>query len=487
MHFVSTRGLSAPVQAPQAVLQGIAPDGGLYIPDEIPALLPQDMLHDDFFALAQRILLAYLPGYTQDEIQACVQRAYQSTFDAPDITPLRKVGNRHVLELFHGPTAAFKDVALSILPQLMRTALEKTPAHPDVFILTATSGDTGSAALTGFCNVPHVRVLVFYPEQGISDIQRAQMTTMQGNNVHVCAIHGNFDAAQSGVKSIFAAMPDDFCARQGFMLSSANSINIGRLVPQIVYYYHAYLQLVRSAAIRMGDPVDFSVPTGNFGDILAGYFAKLSGLPIGRLICCSNANRVLTDFFETGVYDRNRPFLITASPSMDILVSSNLERLLYLVLDRDAAAVRGLMEQLRTQGRYQLTPQAMQRINACFGCASISDAEGRAAIAQVYKQHGYIMDPHTAVAWQGATKAGAGSAPCVILSTASPAKFPACVLSALQQPVPQHAQAQLDTLCALGVTLPRALQGLLQRPVRFQDCIDPQDMMAYVQRKAAME
>ena len=484
MRLLSTRGLSAPVDAPEAVLRGIAPDGGLYIPDEIPAIPPQELWGADFCSLAQRILCAYLPGYTEDEIRLCVQCAYHHTFDTDEITPLRAVGNQYVLELFHGPTAAFKDVALSILPQLMGAALKKKGVHEDVMILTATSGDTGSAALTGFCDVPGIRVLVFYPEQGISPIQRAQMTTMRGGNLHVCAIHGNFDDAQAGVKRIFAQMPADFCRAHGFTLSSANSINIGRLAPQIVYY-DAYLKLVRAGRIQMGEPVDFSVPTGNFGDILAGYLARLSGLPVGRLICASNANNVLTDFFNTAVYDKNRPFLTTTSPSMDILVSSNLERLVYLALNRDAAAVRERMEQLRNQGRYALPEEAMARIRACFTGVCASDQEGMDAIARVYREHGYLMDPHTAVAWRGMEKAGTGSAPCVVLSTASPCKFPACVLTALGQSVPQDAQAQLDALTSLGAPLPRALDGVLQRPVRFSDVIDPQDMMAYVQGKAA--
>ena len=485
MRLLSTRGLSAPVDAPEAVLRGIAPDGGLYIPDEIPAIPPQKLFGADFCTLAQRILCAYLPGYTEDEIRLCVQRAYHHTFDTDEITPLRAVGNQYVLELFHGPTAAFKDVALSILPQLMGAALKKKGVREDVLILTATSGDTGSAALTGFCDVPGIRVLVFYPDQGISPIQRAQMTTMRGGNLHVCAIRGNFDDAQAGVKRIFAQMPADFCHAHGFTLSSANSINIGRLAPQIVYYYDAYLKLVRAGRIQMGEPVDFSVPTGNFGDILAGYLARLSGLPVGRLICASNANNVLTDFFNTAVYDKNRPFLTTTSPSMDILVSSNLERLVYLALNRDAAAVRERMEQLRNQGRYALPEEAMARISACFTGVCASDQEGMDAIARVYREHGYLMDPHTAVAWRGMEKAGTGSAPCVVLSTASPCKFPACVLTALGQSVPQDAQAQLDALTSLGVPLPRALDGVLQRPVRFSDVIDPQEMMSYVQGKAA--
>ena len=485
MKLLSTRGLSAPADAPEAVLRGIAPDGGLYIPDEIPAIPVRELIDSDFCAIAQRVLCAYLPGYTAEEIEGCVRRAYHGTFDTAEITPLRAVGSRYVLELFHGPTAAFKDVALSILPQLMSMALKKKNTQENVFILTATSGDTGSAALMGFRNVPGIRVLVFYPDHGISPIQRAQMTTMSGDNLSVCAIRGNFDDAQTGVKQIFAQMPEEFCKEHDFVLSSANSINIGRLAPQIVYYYYAYICLVREGRIQMGDRVDFSVPTGNFGDILAGYLARLSGLPVGRLICASNANNVLTDFFNTGVYNKNRPFLTTTSPSMDILVSSNLERLVYLALNRDAAAVRERMELLRTRGSYTMPQEAMERIGECFGGVCADDREGMDAIARVYREHGYLMDPHTAVAWCGAEKAGKSDNPCVVLSTASPCKFPACVLTALGQALPQDAQAQLDALAALGISVPTALDGVLQRPVRFGDVIDPCDMMAYVQGKAA--
>ena len=405
MRLLSTRGLSAPVDAPEAVLRGIAPDGGLYIPDEIPAIPPQELWGADFCSLAQRILCAYLPGYTEDEIRLCVQRAYHHTFDTDEITPLRAVGNQYVLELFHGPTAAFKDVALSILPQLMGAALKKKGVHEDVMILTATSGDTGSAALTGFCDVSGIRVLVFYPDQGISPIQRAQMTTMRGGNLHVCAIRGNFDDAQAGVKRIFAQMPADFCRAHGFTLSSANSINIGRLAPQIVYYYDAYLKLVRAGRIQIGEPVDFSVPTGNFGDILAGYLARLSGLPVGRLICASNANNVLTDFITTGTYDRRRPLLKTTSPSMDILVSSNLERLLYL-LSGDTALVAGLMKDLNEKGYYTVPEALLAAIQKEFGAGFCDDGDAQAVIGRVYRDYGYLMDPHTPPAGSSRSRTG---------------------------------------------------------------------------------
>lgn len=483
--FVSTRGYDKQADAPRAVLEGLAADGGLYILKDIPAVPVQEMAQDDFYAVARKVLAAYLPGYSKEEIDICVQRAYDGKFDDSSIAPLKAVGEDYVLELFHGPTAAFKDVALSVLPQLMRTAMDKTGWREDMLILTATSGDTGSAALTGFCDVPGIRVLVFYPQHGISPIQRAQMTAMRGENVGVCAVEGNFDAAQSGVKRIFAEMPAAFLQENGVTLSSANSINFGRLAPQIVYYYTAYLDLVRAGRITMGDKVDFCVPTGNFGDILAGYFAKLSGLPVGRLICASNANKVLTDFFETGVYDRNRDFLTTISPSMDILISSNLERLLYLALENDAEKVKALMEQLKATGRYEMPKDAMEKIRAVFAAGCASDEEAMQAIRQVFADTGYVMDPHTAVAWKVAQEQKS-DAPMVVLSTASPYKFPESVLTALGKDVPRDAQAQICALEEVSNThAPQVLRDALTRPVRFKDVIDPADMMAYVQRKAA--
>ena len=480
MLYHSTRNPGHFVDSAQAVLEGLAPDGGLYMPEALPEFDWQACLNGTSQEMSANILSALLPEIP--DMPALVSRAYTGKFETEDLTPTVKVGNLNVLELFRGPTSAFKDVALSMLPQLLTAAKEAKGMDEDILILTATSGDTGKAALVGFRDVPGIRICVFYPDGGVSQVQRAQMVTQEGENVAVCAVKGNFDDAQTGVKNIFAACQG---RELPYALSSANSINIGRLAPQIVYYYDAYLKLVRAGRIQMGEPVDFSVPTGNFGDILAGYLARLSGLPVGRLICASNANNVLTDFFNTAVYDKNRPFLTTTSPSMDILVSSNLERLVYLALNRDAAAVRERMEQLRNKGRYALPEEAMARIRACFTGVCASDQEGMDAIARVYRDHGYLMDPHTAVAWRGMEKAGTGSAPCVVLSTASPCKFPACVLTALGQSVPQDAQAQLDALTSLGAPLPRALDGVLQRPVRFSDVIDPQDMMAYVQGKAA--
>ncbi len=484
--FYSTRGDRQAATGPQAVLRGIAPDGGLYTLKDFPRIPPEELLGAPFQDISRRVLGDYLAGYSPEEIDGCVGRAYDGKFDVPEIAPLKEVGGKYVLELFHGPTAAFKDVALSVLPQLMRCAMEKEGRTDEILILTATSGDTGSAALTGFADVPGIRILVFYPDKGISPIQRAQMTTMAGDNLGVCAISGNFDQAQSGVKRIFTEISPEFCRDNGVSLSSANSINIGRLAPQIVYYYSAYLDLVRRGRIRMGDPVDFCVPTGNFGDILAGYFARLSGLPVGRLICASNANNVLTDFLGSGVYDRNRPFHTTLSPSMDILVSSNLERLLYHALDNDAAAVANLMAQLKEAGRYAMPEGAMARIRERFVGACADDAAALDAIRRVFADTGYVMDPHTAVAWRAAEDLAAGGAPCVVLSTASPYKFPASVLRALGRQVPEDAAEQTALLEQIsGTKAPAALAGVLERPVRFGDVIDPETMMEYVLGKAA--
>lgn len=487
--FYSTRGDERAVTAPEAVLRGIAPDGGLYTPKHAPRLAPEELIGMDFPSMAKKILSAYLCGYTPEEISACVDLAYDEKFDTAEICPLRPVGDKYMLELFHGPTAAFKDVALSILPRLMSCAMNKRGLEEEILILTATSGDTGSAALTGFCDVDGVSIIVFYPEKGISPIQRAQMTSMKGKNVNVCAVKGNFDDAQSGVKRIFTTIPEEFCRKNRLSLSSANSINIGRLAPQIVYYYSAYLDLVRMGRIQMGQKVNFSVPTGNFGDILAGYLAGLSGLPVGKLICASNANNVITDFLQSGKYDRKRPFAVTTSPSMDILVSSNLERLLYLSLECDGAATAALMEDLRAKGEYVMPEAAMQRIRERFAGECADDAAALDAIGRVFARSGYVMDPHTAVAWRAAenysTKSG-DAAPIVVLSTASPYKFPASVLRGLGESVPESAAEQTRLLEKISQTqVPAALEGVLEREVRFKDLIEAEDMMAYVMGKAA--
>ena len=487
--FYSTRGDSQCVTAPEAVLRGMAPDGGLYILKEAPRIPVEEVRGLDFVSLSKRILSAWLPGYSEEEIDGCVTRAYRDKFDAPDIAPIRHVGDKYVLELFHGPTAAFKDVALSVLPQLMRCAMDKRGGDEKIMILTATSGDTGSAALTGFRDVPGVGILVFYPKQGISSIQRVQMTAALGQNVCACAIDGNFDDAQTGVKRIFADMDPAFCASRHLSLSSANSINIGRLAPQIVYYYSAYLALVDAGALNMGEPLDFSVPTGNFGDILAGYLAKRSGLPVGRLVCASNANNVLTDFINTGVYNRKRDFLRTISPSMDILVSSNLERLLYLASGCDSELVHTMMASLKAEGGYHAPDALMNAVRADFACGYANDTETAAVIERVFRETHYLMDPHTAVAWKVAEDVAAergSSAPMVVLSTASPYKFPQSVLNALGADASGDVKAQFERMEKISNTnAPRALANALTRTERFRDVIPVDNMMAYVMERAA--
>ena len=485
MMYQSTRNHRLAASAAHAVLEGIAPDGGLYMLDHIEALEFdwRALLEMDTLSMSAAILTALLPGFA--DMDALVRTGYAGKFETEALTPVVSVGEKYVLELFRGPTSAFKDVALSLLPRLITAARDAEGMSEDIVILTATSGDTGKAALEGFHDVPGTRIIVFYPHGGVSPVQQAQMTTQVGGNVCVCAVRGNFDDAQTGVKEIFAACADRDL--QGSRLSSANSINIGRLVPQIVYYFKAYADLVAQDRIKAGQPVHFVVPTGNFGDILAGYFAKLLGLPVGRLVCASNANNVLTDFIETGVYDKRRPFHKTTSPSMDILVSSNLERLLYLLSGCDNAYVDFLMHQLKEEGVYHVSDELLGKLKAEFACGCCGDEEAAAAIAKVWREEGYLMDPHTAVAWSVAEAFDAqrqDDAPIVVLSTASPYKFPAAVLSALGETPDADEFAALDQLNALtGVAIPKNLAALRQMPVRHTDVIDKEEMLSYVLRK----
>ena len=493
MIYQSTRNDGLTVSSAQAILDGMAGDGGLYSPASFSdisldwrALLPLSTRD-----MATRILAALLPSFSEAEMGELVRRAYEGKFETEDLTPTVRVGEDTVLELFRGPTSAFKDVALSMLPLLMTAAREKCGVSDEILILTATSGDTGKAAMEGFANVPGTRILVFYPYGGVSPVQQAQMVTQEGDNVGVCAVRGNFDDAQTGVKAIFAAVErEELLAGKGVRLSSANSINIGRLAPQVVYYFKAYADLVRGGRIAVGDLVDFVVPTGNFGDILAGYFAKELGLPVGKLICASNANNILTDFFATGVYDRNRPFYRTVSPSMDILVSSNLERLLFL-LSGDAKLVKGLMASLAETGAYTVPAHLKAKLDELFFAGCCDDAGTKAAIGRVWREEGYLMDTHTAVAYHVAQQYKAACpnhGPVVILSTASPYKFPAAVLEALGQAPgadEYSAMAQIERIT--GVPLPKNLRGLKDRPVRHGDVIEPEKMLSYVLDKAGKE
>lgn len=485
MKYFSTRNPKIIRTPAEAILEGLAPDGGLFMPAELDALvfpladLPNMSVADISVAVLSRLF----DDFSEAELRAAVSAAYDTSFPGGDIAPLRKVGDAYVLELYHGPTCAFKDVALSLLPHLLTASRTKCGVDDEICILTATSGDTGSAALSGFADVPGTRIIVFYPEGGVSPAQEKQMVTREGKNVSVCAVRGNFDDAQSGVKAIFADPPHV----PGLRLSSANSINIGRLAPQIAYYFKAYRDLLAEGRIKMGDPVNFVVPTGNFGNILAGYFAKKMGLPVGRLVCASNENRVLTDFFETGCYDRRRDFHLTASPSMDILISSNLERLLYLFCGAEKTAA--WMHDLRESGCYTLPSEALAALRAEFSAGAANDEETAATIHRVFEKDGYLMDTHTAVAfcvrdkWLASEEAN--DAPTVVLSTASPYKFSRSVLRALGEATSADEFADMQALrTRTGVEIPAPLACLVGRPVLHRDVCDVSEMPAYVARRA---
>ena len=479
MDYQSTRSSALRADSVTAVLEGIAPDGGLYITD--PAKIEFDWkaaLSCCSRDMSAMILHALLPDFP--DMRALVEKAYLNKFETEDLTPLVKVGDRYVLELFRGPTSAFKDVALSVLPQLVTAGRALRGAKDDVVILTATSGDTGKAALEGFHDVAGTRIVVFYPYKGVSRVQELQMSTQKGGNVKVCAVRGNFDDAQTGVKNVFSACRDRDLG--GKSLSSANSINIGRLAPQVMYYFKAYADLVSEGRIKTGDTVHYVVPTGNLGDILAGWFAKLLGLPVGTLVCASNQNNVLTDFINTGVYDKRREFYKTNSPSMDILVSSNLERLLYL-LCKDESYVAGLMQKLSSEGWYEISNEMLIKLRSGFAAGCCDDESSIRTIGKVFHDHAYLMDPHTAVAWNvcDSFMESFGAAPAVVLSTASPYKFPAACLRALGEHSENDEFAVMRRLNEIsGVPVPRNLAGLESAEVLHTDVIGKEDMLGYV-------
>ena len=483
MDYRSTRGNCAPVNSAQAVLRGLAEDGGLYMMKELPAFDAEHCLAKDTMGMATQILSALLPDIK--DMEALVKKAYTGKFETEELTPTVKVGPFTVLELFRGPTSAFKDVALCMLPQLLTAAKAEQGMQDDIMILTATSGDTGKAALAGFADVDGVSICVFYPHGGVSAVQRAQMVTQKGKNVRVCAVEGNFDDAQTGVKNIFAACGDGkLLEGKGFQLSSANSINIGRLAPQVTYYFKAYRDLMDRGEIRFGDKVNFCVPTGNFGDILAGYLAKLLGLPVGRLICASNSNKVLTDFIHCGTYDRRRPLHKTDSPSMDILVSSNLERLLYLISGQNTELVDGLMKQLNTEGVYTVPADLKAAIDAEFWADYASDGATYETVRNVWDRYGYLCDTHTAVGWYVAenyVNETGDNTPMVVLSTASPYKFPAAVLSAIGGDTSGDEFAQMERLSQItGVAIPKNLSGLQELEELHTGVIAKEAMLSFV-------
>ena len=486
MEYKSTRS-SCSCNSLQAVLQGIAPDGGLFISPEILSS-PFDwksVIGLPTLAMAEKILCHLLPDFTG--MPALVSAAYTGKFETEDLTPTVKVGDMYVLELFRGPTSAFKDVALSMLPQLITAAKKQTGSDDETVILTATSGDTGKSAMEGFHDVPGTRIIVFYPHGGVSPIQKAQMATQEGRNVKVCAVKGNFDDCQTAVKKAFTQINSSGMLKgRKKTLSSANSINIGRLAPQVVYYFKAYSDLVSFGRIKAGACVDFVVPSGNFGDILAGYFAKLMGLPVRRLVCASNENRVLSDFLASGVYDKRRPFYRTSSPSMDILVSSNLERLLYLASGCDSTKVSSWMASLQNEGFFKADDSTMDNIRSTFCGYACTEEETFDAIGKTYREHSYLCDPHTAVGIKAASdymKDCPDNVPVIVLSTASPYKFPAAVSRALGIAEKNDEFAQIDAINEMTkVPVPANLGSLREKKVLHDDVIDRADIIDYVLR-----
>ena len=492
MLYTSTRDNNVKVTASKAITDGISPDGGLYIPVEIPALSADELkalCSVDYKARAKKVLGLYLSDFTKEELDYCVEGAYaDGKFSSKDVAPVVKLhDNVNILELFKGPTCAFKDMALQILPYLLTVSAKKNLKDKEIVILVATSGDTGKAALEGFKDVEGTKILVFYPNDGVSPMQKLQMTTQEGNNVGVCAIYGNFDDAQTGVKSIFTNK--EILKRfeeNNLVFSSANSINWGRLAPQIVYYVSAYCDMVNSGAVKFGDKINVVVPTGNFGNILAAYFAKEMGLPVNKLICASNANNVLTDFIQTGTYDRNRSFYATTSPSMDILISSNLERLLYILCGRNADTVNRWFGSLKECGKYTVSDSVKEQIQALFAAGCCDDAQTKATIGSTYSEYGYLADTHTAVGIDVCNayieKTG-DATPVVIASTASPFKFSKAVLSAVEGE-PKQYDDEFSTVSALEeiskLSAPAQLSALKGKEVRFTKVTSKDDMAAVV-------
>lgn len=499
MLYTSTRDKSVHVSSAQAIAQGISADGGLFVPEEIPKLTMDQLAalaQLDYIERAKAVLSLYLTDYTPEELDACVRGAYApGKFSSPKVAPLAQLSDHiHVLELWKGPTCAFKDMALQLLPHLLTVAASKTAEGKTIVILVATSGDTGKAALEGFQDVPNTKILVFYPEEGVSPMQKLQMTTQEGGNVCVCAIRGNFDDAQTGVKAIFndpaiAAR----LAEQNMLFSSANSINWGRLVPQIVYYISAWCDLLREGSIAPGDKINVVVPTGNFGNILAAWYARRMGLPIKKLVCASNANNVLTDFLRTGVYDRNRSFYTTTSPSMDILISSNLERLLFDLSGRDDERVRAWMDGLKQEGRYDVGKAMFSRLKTLFDAGCCNDGRTKTTIRETYHHTRYLCDTHTAVAVdvckQYLLHTG-DNAPMLVVSTASPFKFSASVLSAVKNGPAESADefGMVQELAELtGETVPQQLLGLAQKQQRFTRVCEREKMKDVVYEMLGMQ
>ena len=488
--YSSTRNGDKKFTASQAILKGLADDGGLFVPESIPAL---DVTLDELAKMsyqetAYAVMKQFLTDFTEEELKNCINKAYDSKFDTEEIAPLVQADGAYYLELFHGPTIAFKDMALSILPHLLITSARKNNVKNDIVILTATSGDTGKAALAGFADVEGTKIIVFYPKHGVSPIQEKQMVTQKGANTFVVGINGNFDQAQTGVKQMFndKAMAEEM-DKEGYQFSSANSINIGRLVPQIVYYVYAYSRLYANGAIAKDEKINVVVPTGNFGNILAAFYAKNMGLPIGKLICASNENKVLYDFFSTGTYDKNREFMLTSSPSMDILISSNLERLIYRIAGNDAKKNAEFMKDLTTAGKYEITDEMRAQLADFYGNYT-SEEETASVIKKLFEDTGYIIDTHTAVAagvyekYKKDTKDV--DTKTVIASTASPFKFTRSVMDAIDHKYNSMTDFELvDELSKLGnVKVPQAIEEIRSAEVLHDTVCDVDEMPDVVRR-----
>ena len=489
LFYKSTRDDSVKVTASQAILKGLAPDGGLFVPESIPSFDKslEELSKMSYKEVAYEVMKLMLDDFTEEELKACIDKAYDEKFDTDVIAPLVKADGAYYLELFHGATIAFKDMALSILPHLLITSAKKNDVHNEIVILTATSGDTGKAALAGFADVKGTRIIVFYPKNGVSPIQEKQMVTQKGDNTYVIGIKGNFDDAQTGVKKIFGDKElEKEMAEAGFQFSSANSINIGRLVPQIVYYVYAYTRLLADGEIKAGDKINAVVPTGNFGNILAAFYAKNMGLPINKLICASNENKVLYDFFTTGGYDRNREFVLTTSPSMDILISSNLERLIYRIAGNSAKKNSELMESLKNTGKYEITPEMKAQLSDFYGNYA-TEAEDAATIKKLYEDTGYVIDTHTAVAatvYEKYKKETGDDTVTVIASTASPYKFTRSVMDAIDSKYDSMTDFELvDELSKISnVAVPQAIEDIRTAPVLHDTVCEVNEMSSSVKK-----
>lgn len=488
MNYISTRGSNSGTSFSEAIIKGLADDKGLFVPmEDVVFTLDElsEMTNDSYTGLAVKIISKFATDFTEDEIRGCVERAYKAPKFPECPVGFKKLNDKlSVLELFHGPTCAFKDMALQLLPEMMSVAIGKIGEKKEITILTATSGDTGKAALEGFRDVDGIKVMVYYPSSGVSEMQKLQMITQEGANVNVKAIHGNFDNAQTGVKEIFSdkEFAKELSAR-GKMLSSANSINFGRLLPQVIYYFYAYMEMVRTKDVNLGATVNFCVPTGNFGDILACYYAKKAGLPVNRILCASNSNNVVAEFINSGIYNKNRAFITTISPAMDILVSSNLERLLYDATDKNADYVLQLMTELGSFGYYEVGVSAKQKIARDFGSGYANEDETYKTISDVYKTYGYLVDPHTAVGicvYDKYVAASGDTTKTVCVSTASPFKFNTAVAGAIfgDMAISGLSEFQISEYLSekTGEAVPAPLVGLDKKTIRFSDIIDPEDM-----------